>query len=54
MTVSLVKDIGRHRAERFAEAPVVVFVTVDGCVLRKVSVNGYPCTTHLGRCLTEW
>lgn len=54
MSVSLVKDIGRHRSERFAEASPVVFVTVDGCVLRQTSTNGHAERVHVGRCLTEW
>jgi hypothetical protein len=52
MTVSLSKA-GRHASERFAEAPTVVFVTVDGCVLRQTSVNGQPERVHVGPCLTE-
>jgi hypothetical protein len=52
--VSLVKDIGRHRAERFVEASPVVFVTVDGCVLRQESQGHETTRTHVGRCLTAW
>jgi hypothetical protein len=53
--VSLVKDVGRHRSERFVEANPVVFVTVDGCVLRQESHgDGVAVKTHIGRCLTEW
>lgn len=53
--VSLVKNIGRHRAERLASANPAVFITVDGCVLRKESTGGGGSVQmHIGRCLTEW
>jgi len=53
--VSLVKDIGRHRSERLAEASPVVWITVDGCVLRKESLGGgASLQAHIGGCRVEW
>jgi len=48
--VSLVKDIGRHRAERHADVPPV-FVTVDGCVMRRAAEGPHE---HVTPCLVAW